>query len=999
MYKLNTLLFGLGFGALFFLLPACARKTEFPIGKKLECNAERLNKKGNRFLAVHDSVAFFDGGRQQTDKAAHSGKYSVFTTPKKKYCFGHTIKNVNADWYFIVSVWMKTKNRNSYLVAAGKNINQLYEATNIPVEKDENGWQKLELEVFTPIGFNDSEVKVYGMNKSNDTVYFDDLVIERLERKIYPDYKETPLAIFVDTSDYLKIAKKREEAFRNGILQSSDNDWVKGIVFGNGVMMKSRLRLKGDWLDHLRGEKWSYRIKLKKKYAWNHLKIFSIQRPSARAYLYEWTAHKLYDQADVLTTRYGFVPVTFNNQPRGLYAWEEHFVKQLLEWRDRREGPILKFSEDAFWQSNKIYGKFGSKTVLPYFEEAVIEPFRQSKTIEDPTLRQQFLDGQKLMKQYKDHSRPVADIFDLDKLAKYYAILDFTHGRHGMAWHNQRFYYNPVLCKLEPIAFDGFGEKSHPNYGLTNNFAYKILRDAPVKGEENLMKFLFLDSVFTHRYIHYLKAFSDPVLVESVMDSIRPGMVYYDSLLKLEFVHYVFDSSFIRKSARDVREYLPELKKIIAARQSDTAYRLKYNKNVYYDSLIFEDTPNYYVNVYTDSVKNDSVWLSIYNYYPRTLIILGTGRKKKYVNYFQVPEPHMKKYDGHDQVLILGSDTSSRYLFFMVDGSDETFKTFIHPWPYPVGITPQQELMTYAGLENNPIIDHISGKTIFIKQGMQTVDRPVIIPAGYKLVILPGTKIDLINKAMIISYSPVFLKGTKNDPVIITSSDFSGNGFTVLQAGGRSNIKYTRFENLNTLDYKGWTLSGSVTFYESDVDIAHTTFYRNQCEDALNTVRSDVAVRDCEFDYTYSDAFDSDFSTGLVENTSFKNVGNDAIDFSGSRIKISYCTMTDVNDKGISGGENSHFTVDHVKIVRANIGVASKDLSQVEVNSSQIKDCHYGLVLLQKKPEYGPARMTFDNSTIINPVTKMAVEKGSEIVIDGVVVQGKKEHLADIFYR
>ncbi len=998
VYKLNTLLFGFGFIALIFLLPACVRKVEFPVGKKLECNAERLNKKGNRFLGVNDSTVLFDGGRQQTGKAAHSGKYSVFTTPKKKYCFGYTIRNVNADWYFVVTVWMKTKSENGYLVAAGKNINQLYEATNIPVEKDKNGWQKLELEVFTPIGFNNSEVKIYVMNTTRDTIYFDDLAIERRRRKIYPAYKETPLAIFIDTSDYLKIAKKREEAFRNGILQTSDNDWVKGIVFGDGVMMKARLRLKGDWLDHLRGEKWSYRIKLKKKYAWNHLKTFSIQRPSARAYLYEWTAHQVYDHVDVLTTRYGFIPVTFNNQPRGLYAWEEHFVKQLLEWRDRREGPILKFSEDAFWQSNKVYGKFGRKALLPYYEAAVIEPFTQNKTIKSPTLHRDFLNGQKLMKQYKDHTRPVADIFDLDKLAEYYAILDFTHGRHGMVWHNQRFYFNPVLCKLEPIAFDGFGDKSHIEYGITKNFAVEILQNSPLKGQENLMKYLFLDSAFTRKYFHYLHTFSDSAFVESLMDSIRPEMIYYDSLLKLEFFHYVFDSSFIRKSANDVREYLPELEKIITERQNDTAYALKEIHQKYYDSLIFENTPDYYVDVYADSVKNDSLWISIYNYYPHDLIILGTGRKKKYVNYFQVPESRMKKYNGNDRILTLGTDTSSRYLFFMVKGSDETYKTQIHPWPYPRGITPQQELMTYAGLENNPAIDHVSGKTIFIKRGELTIDGPVIIPAGYIVRFLPGTKIDLVNKAMIISYSPVKMTGTKENPVIITSSDFSGNGFTVLQAGKRSVLNHVVFENMNTLDYKGWTLSGSVTFYESDVDISNTKFYRNQCEDALNSVRSDITVKDCEFDYTFSDAFDSDFSTGLVENTTFKNIGNDAIDFSGSRIMISHCRMEDVSDKGVSGGENSRLTVDNTVIIRANIGIASKDMSVVKVDDSQIRDCNYGLVLLQKKPEYGPATMILNHTKITNAKTRMLIEKGSTVIFDGVTIKGTGKNLAKKFY-
>ena len=988
-------LFSIG---LIFFMPACTRHVDFPTGKKVVCDAERLNKKGNRFLAVNDSSEMFDGGRQRTDRYAHSGKYSALTSSKKKYCFGYKIKNVNADWYFLITVWMKTTDGNGFLVAAGKNINQLYETTNLPVETDQNGWKKLELEVFTPIGFDNGEVKIYVMNTTNDTIYFDDLTIERKERKSYPDYKDPGLAIYVDSSDYLKIARKREEAFKNGILQTSDNDWVKGIVFGNGVMMKAKLRLKGDWLDHLRGEKWSYRIKLKKGYAWNHLRTFSIQRPSARDYLYEWTAHKIYDQADVLTTRYGFVPVTFNSQPRGLYAWEEHFVKQLLEWRDRREGPILKFSEDAFWQSNKLEGRFKSKASLPYYEAAVIEPFKQNKTLENPVLHQQFLNGQKLMKQYKDHEKPVSDIFDLDKLAKYYAILDFTHGRHGLAWHNQRFYFNPVIYKLEPIAFDGFGEKSHIEYGLTNNFAFEILHNYPASDQDNLIKYLFLDSTFTNRYLHYLRVFSEPRFVETVMDSVRPEMIYYDSLLKLEFIHYTFDSSFFRKSAEDVRSYLPELEKIIAQRHQDTTYRLKEDRRPYYDSLLYENTPDFYVNVYSDSIANDSLWISVYNYYPRDLIILGTGRKDKYVDYFQVPEPKIKKFELNNQILTIGTDTNSRYLFFMVDGSDETFKTVIHPWPYPSGETPQQELMAYADLAKNQIVDHVSGTDIFIKQGELRSKIPIIIPAGYVVHFLPGTKLDLVDKAMFISYSPVRMKGTVSNPVIITSSDFSGNGFAVLQADKRSFLDHVIFENMNTLNYKGWLLTGAVTFFESDVDIQNTRFYRNQCEDALNTIRSDFRVSNAAFEYIYGDAFDSDFCTGTLSESTFTNIGNDAIDFSGSKIKINNCLMEDVSDKGISGGENSKLTVDNTTIIRANIGLSSKDMSVVTINDSRLEDCNYGLVLLQKKPEYGPATLILNNTKINNARTRMLIERRSKVISDGITIQGTEKDLAKKFY-
>ncbi len=42
-----------------------------------------------------------------------------------------------------------------------------------------------------------------------------------------------------------------------------------------------------------------------------------------------------------------------NGERRGIYAYEEHFAKHLIESRNRREGPIIKFDETAIWEMNQ----------------------------------------------------------------------------------------------------------------------------------------------------------------------------------------------------------------------------------------------------------------------------------------------------------------------------------------------------------------------------------------------------------------------------------------------------------------------------------------------------------------------------------------------------------------------------------------------------------------------------------------------------------------------
>ena len=988
-------------GAILLKFTSCAPRDSFPVGKKLLCDAEHINEKG-KFIPANDSSFLFDGGNKQTSIKAHTRSYSVYTTPGgKAYAFGFSIKKAGPNWYFKLSVWRKAKDGKGALVASAKDTKVFYQATSDPIETDENGWEKLEMEVYTPPTFNRSEIVFYVWNNGTDSIFFDNFRIERLAKKKYPQFKEDPLSIILDSSEYLKIINKRKEAFTSGILQTSDDDWVKAIVFGNGDMMKARIRLKGDWLDHLRGDKWSFRIKMRKSYSWNHLRTFSVQTPLSRGFLDEWISHKFYDAGNILTTRYGFVPLIFNNELRGLYAWEEHFEKQLLESRNRREGPILKFTEEAFWQVQKINIYSNQKwPVLPYYQAAVIKPFKQSKTIRDPILRMQFFNAQKLVQQYKNHLLPPAEIFDLNKLAKYYAMLEITQARHGIVWHNQRFYFNPVLCKLEPIAFDGFAGYENLKPGINNNYAYMALnaRDS-LQPHDFLIYNLFTDSMFINKYIRYLKHFSSSEFIQMNSEKIKPEMLYYDSLLRLEFPYIKNDVLRYSEVAADIRSYIPELERIIKFKHSDPNFKLYCKKPVFSDSTVFEDTPAFFVNAYLEETMNGKSIVSIYNYYPGDIIILGTGANRKNISSFQHPEPKIKAYHGDSlRSTLISADTGTIYLFMMTPNRFESYVTEILPWPYPKGFTSQQELKSNSKLENYSAFIKQKGMELVIPAGDHTVSQPIIIPKGYTLKFERGAKLDLTDSAMFISYSPIEIQGTEDAKVVITSSDFSAKGFTVLQAEKRSIINHAIFENLNTLNFKGWTLTGAVTFYESDVDISNTLFYRNQCEDALNTIRSDFKLEKSTFEHIYGDAFDSDFCTGLVSNCKFNSIGNDAIDFSGSQIKILDTEIIEAKDKGISGGEDSYLTVENTTILRSNIGLASKDLSTVDVKNSSIIDCNYGIVLLQKKPEYGPAKMTLTNTLINNAKTIHLIEIGSEVVIEGKLIKGDRKNLADIFY-
>ena len=103
-----------------------------------------------------------------------------------------------------------------------------------------------------------------------------------------------------------------------------------------------------------------------------------------------------------------------------------------------------------------------------------------------------------------------SQVFDIKLMAKFIAIMDINKAHHNFIWHNLRFYYNPIIQKLEPIGFDGFTSEGASKW-VTAPFLgyYKTYNSNYIDNNSGYIQNLFCDSAFVNEYIHYLFAFSD----------------------------------------------------------------------------------------------------------------------------------------------------------------------------------------------------------------------------------------------------------------------------------------------------------------------------------------------------------------------------------------------------------------------------------------------------------------------------------------------------------
>ena len=180
--------------------------------------------------------------------------------------------------------------------------------------------------------------------------------------------------------------------------------------------------------------------------------------------------------------------------------------------------------------------------------------------------------------------------------------------------------------------------------------------------------------------------------------------------------------------------------------------------------------------------------------------------------------------------------------------------------------------------------------------------------------------------------------------------------------------------------------------------IEHCVFEHNKCEDALNVIRSNFTFLESLIQYTFADGLDGDFCIGEIKNSTFKNTNNDCIDFSGSTISIKNCNINNAGDKAISGGEKSSISIENIKVNKANIGVASKDLSKIDIKSSSFNNINIVYAAYQKKAEYGPATIKSYFSNYKNYKKRQLIDLGSEIYDGKKKSTGKKKINIELLY-
>ena len=256
-----------------------------------------------------------------------------------------------------------------------------------------------------------------------------------------------------------KILVKRNGALARGILIQEAGDFVPtSIRYSDGKTTrtaKAKLRLKGDWIDHLQGKKWSFRIRTKGKDQFFGMRRFSLQKPETRTFQLAPMFLSLTRDLGIISLRYFFADVTINGTHIGVMAVEEHPAKELLEASGRKESVIIRFSEKYLWNARvKSGGGASEDDIFDDYRMAPIDAFQSSRIAKSSTLSNNYRVAAGLLRGFTDGRLSPSEVFDAELMGRFLAAAELFGARHGIIWHNLRFYYNPQTALLEPLPFD-----------------------------------------------------------------------------------------------------------------------------------------------------------------------------------------------------------------------------------------------------------------------------------------------------------------------------------------------------------------------------------------------------------------------------------------------------------------------------------------------------------------------------------------------------------------
>ena len=177
-------------------------------------------------------------------------------------------------------------------------------------------------------------------------------------------------------------------------------------------------------------------------------------------------------------------------------------------------------------------------------------------------------------------------------------------------------------------------------------------------------------------------------------------------------------------------------------------------------------------------------------------------------------------------------------------------------------------------------------------------------------------------------------------------------------------------------------LTGCLSFIDLTIENSKINSLNSSCEDAVNFININGKLVEINIENSRSDGLDMDFSNVQIENLNVKTSANDCVDVSYGQYNLNKLNLNNCGDKSLSVGENSTVYLNELYSKDSNIGIASKDSSKTFANNLNFNNLNTCLSAYNKKQEFLGGIIEVKNLRCVNFIKKLEVDKQSLIYLN-----------------
>lgn len=724
------------------------------------------------------------------------------------------------------------------------------------------------------------------------------------------------------------LRKDQEQAVRQKMLL--DPVSVPGDIVVKNRRIKAKVRLKGELPDH-----WSSMYRASLNISLQHespllpAQKFSIQKPASRQFPYDHVYQKLRKSLGLIDRDRSFVHVFVNGEDWGIMDMEEQFGKDFFYNHSLDESPIFKFGDHHGDALNRLYRE-ASLWGHPRYDWSVYNNIKMGKrrAVYSYFVQEWFVNKH-------------VEVFDEAVMAREMRLAELIGTYHPLIYSNIRYYANPYTLKLEPITSDA--DAIMPALDMPGYLFY-------VMNMNQVWPALLGSSRFMDSY-------NGPSILDAANMCGRVGALNKET--SRYFVYQTHDDC-------------PQLSANLATDMAPLHDKLHLN----HDGL---PTSGHVGNAANIADHQGNV-LNIL-YYSDGMVRIQN------LSYVDV-----------DIVSVVGKGEDAHPLNIHVPSAsrgDDSVVTAMIP------LTGVRDDLMFEMSIGGKIVRQSAGYALDARirnweASVTFVDGPASYGAGKHevkrsvihrghVLIEPGADFRLCESCSMMFLDGVDMRGEVSKPVSFAPIDRQFGGvFVINQAGERSDITHMRLQGATGVSNGPYQMDAGLTLYGGSYGLNDVSVSDSRVEDMLHVFKAEASINGLSISGGKSDGLDIDYGTVSLSNSTFHDLGGDAVDTSKTKINLHGIRADQVHDKGVSLGEGSIAMGDDIAVSGASACVVAKDSSVGRFDKVRVSSCSlFDVMAYIKKDKFVGGDISIDDLDHGTLPLRYFEDESSSISING----------------